>query len=68
MPLYAVLGSILFFYHLGSELCQVTMNSLGKTEETLLQEYLNSEQSGVGTQAFMHSLNQILGDLQISLN
>lgn len=68
MPLDAVLGSILFFYHLGNELCQVTMNSLGKTEETLLQEYLNSEQNGVGTQVFMHSLNQILGDLNISLN
>ena len=68
MPLDAVLGSILFFYHLGNELCQVTMNSLGQTEETLLQEYLNSEQNGVGTQAFMHSLNQILDDLKISLN
>jgi hypothetical protein len=68
MPLDAVLGSILFFYHLGNELCQVTMNSLEQTEETLLQEYLNSEQNGVGTQAFMHSLNQILDDLKISLN
>lgn len=68
MPLDAVLGSILFFYHLGNELCQVTMNSLGQTEETLLQEYLNSEQNGVGTHQFMHSLNQILGDLKISLN
>lgn len=68
MPLDAVLGSILFFYHLGNELCQVTMNSLEQTEETLLQEYLNSEKNGVGTQAFMHSLNQILDDLKISLN
>ena len=68
MPLDAVLGSILFFYHLGNELCQVTMNSLEQTEETLLQEYLNSEQNGVGTQEFMHSLNQILDDLKISLN
>ena len=68
MPLDAVLGSILFFYHLGNELCQTMMNSLEQTEETLLQEYLNSEQNGVGTQAFMHSLNQILDDLKISLN
>jgi hypothetical protein len=68
MPLDAVLGSILFFYHLGNELCQVTMNSLEQTEETLLQEYLNSEQNGVGTHQFMHSLNQILDDLKISLN
>ena len=68
MPLDAVLGSILFFYHLGNELCQITMNYLEQTEETLLQEYLNSEQNGVGTQAFMLSLNQILDDLKISLN
>ena len=68
MPLDAVLGSILFFYHLGNELCQITMNSLGQEEETLLQEYLNSEQNGVGIQAFTLSLNQILDDLKISLN
>ena len=68
MPLDAVIGSILFFYRLGNELCQTMMNSLEPTEETLLQEYLNSEQNGVGTQAFMHSLNQILDDLKISLN
>ena len=68
MPLDAVLGSILFFYHLGNELCQITMNYLGQTEETLLQEYLSSEQNGVGTQAYMLSLNQILDDLKISLN
>ena len=68
MPLDAVLGSILFFYRLGNELCQITMNSLEATEETLLAEYLNSEQNGVGIQAFTHSLNQILDDLKISLN
>ena len=68
MPLDAVISSILFFYHLGNELCQTMMNSLEQTEETLLQEYLNSEQNGVGTQAFMLSLNQILDDLNISLN
>ena len=68
MPLDAVISSILFFYNLGNELCQVTMNSLMEEEDKTLQEFLNSEASGVGTQAFMHSLNQILGDLKISLN
>ena len=68
MPLDAVLGSILFFYHLGNELCQVMMSSLMEEEDKNLQEFLNSEASGDGTQAFMHSLNQILGDLKISLN
>jgi hypothetical protein len=68
MPLDAVLGSILFFYHLGNELCQVTMNSLVEEEDKNLLEFLNSEANGDGTRAFMHSLNQILGDLKISLN
>lgn len=68
MPLDVVLGSILFFYRLGNELCQITMNSLDQTEEELLQGYLNSEQNGVGTQAFMHSLNLMLEDLKVSLN
>ena len=68
MPLDAVLGSILFFYRLGNELSQIMLNSLDRTEETLLQEYLNSEQNGDGIQAYMHSLNQILEDLKISLN
>ncbi len=68
MPLDAVMSSILFFYNLGNELCQVMMNSLTEEEDKNLQEYLNSEGSGVGTQAFMLSLNQILDDLKISLN
>jgi hypothetical protein len=68
MPLDAVLGSILFFYHLGSELCQVTMNSLTELEDKNLLEFLNSEASGDGILAFTHSLNKILGDLKISLN
>jgi hypothetical protein len=68
MPLDAVLGSILFFYHLGSELCQVTMNSLTEVEDKNLLEFLNSETSGDGILAFTHSLNKILGDLKISLN
>ena len=68
MPLDAVLGSILFFYHLGNELCQVTMNSSMVQEDKNLLEFLNSEANGVGTHQFMHSLNQILDDLKISLN
>jgi hypothetical protein len=68
MPLDAVMSSILFFYNLGNELCQVMMSSLTEEEDKNLQEYLSSEGSGVGTQAFMLSLNQILEDLKISLN
>jgi len=68
MPLDAVLGSILFFYRLGNDLCRIMMNSLEGKEMEDLQAHLNSEANGVGTQAFMLSLNQILDDLKISLN
>ena len=68
MPLDAVLGSILFFYRLGNDLCRIMMNSLEGKEMEDLQAHLNSETSGVGTQAFMLSLNQILDDLKISQN
>lgn len=68
MPLDAVLGSILFFYHLGNDLCQIMMNSLQEGVGMNLQQLHNLEQSGVGIQAFTHSLSQILGDLKISLN
>ena len=68
MPLDAVMGFILFFYHLGNELCQTMMNSLEVSKEENLLRYLNSEANGDGTQAFTQSLNQILEDLKISLN
>ena len=68
MPLDAVLGSILFFYRLGNDLCRIMMNSLEGKEMEDLQAHLNSEANGVGTQAFMLSLNQILDDLKILPN
>lgn len=68
MPLDAVLGSILFFYRLGNDLCKITMNSLEGKEMEEFQAHLNSEANGVGTQAFMLSLNQILEDLKILPN
>ena len=68
MPLDAVLGSILFFYRLGNDLCKIMMNSLEGKEMEELQAHLNSEANGVGTQAFMLSLNQILDGLKILPN
>ena len=68
MPLDAVLGSILFFYRLGNDLCKITMNSLEGKEMEEFQAHLNSEANGVGTQAFMLSLNQILDGLKILPN
>ena len=68
MPLDAVLGSILFFYRLGNDLCKIMMNSLEGKEMEDFQAHLNSEANGVGTQAFMLSLNQILDGLKILPN
>jgi hypothetical protein len=68
MPLDAVLGSILFFYHLGNDLCKIMMNSLEGNKEANLLAYLNSEQNGDGILQFTQSLKDVLNDLNISLN
>lgn len=68
MPLDAALSAVLFFYHLGIDLSMTMMNYLEHKEETALQQFLNLEQSGVGTRQFTHSLKEILQDLKISLN
>jgi hypothetical protein len=68
MPLDAALSAVLFFYHLGIDLSMTMMNYLEHKEETALQQYLNLEQSGVGTRQFTLSLKEILQDLKISLN
>lgn len=68
MPLDVALSAVLFFYHLGIDLSMTMMNYLENKEETALQQYLNLEQSGVGTRQFTASLKEILQDLKISLN
>jgi hypothetical protein len=68
MPLGVVLGSIVFFYHLGKELSMHTLTSLDKqTVETYLQ-HPTSQENGDGINQFMGSLTEILRDLKISLN
>ena len=68
MPLDAVIGSILFFYHLGIDLSQAMMSYLEENQESNLVQYLSSEQNGGGINQFTHSLKAILEDLRISLN
>jgi|TARA_Y100000289_G_C3903055_1_gene140309 hypothetical protein len=69
MPMDAVLSSILFFYHLGSELSATMMNYLQKDQLSLtLQQQEILTQSGVGINQFTHSLREILHELNISLN
>ena len=68
MPMDAVLGSILFFYHLGMELSTAMLNSLEDQEEENLVQYLSSIKSGDGINQFSVSLKGILDDLKILLN
>ena len=63
-----VMGSILFFYHLGTDLSKAILNSSQAEKESLIVRYLNSEASGVGINQYTHSLSVMLQDLNISLN
>jgi len=67
-PLDAVLGAMVFFYSLGKDLSLVMMNSLDTQNEETLAQHLASLPSGDGTIQSMHSLKEILQDLNISLN
>lgn len=67
-PLDAVLGSLVFFLNLGTELSTLILNSSKKTNEETLAQYLISQPNGVGTIQSMQSLKVILQDLNISLN
>jgi hypothetical protein len=67
MPLGVVLGSIIFFYNLGSELCQVMMD-YSLNQEMTYQQKQTLEQSGGGINQYTDWLTEILQDLKISLN
>ena len=66
MPLDAALGSIVFFYNLGNELCQTTIAYLHN--QGGLQQKATSEQNGVGINQYTDWLTEILQDLKVSLN
>lgn len=67
MPMDAVLGSILFFYHLGTDLSRTMLSYLDQEQTNSLQQQI-LEESGDGINQFSHSLKEILEDLKISLN
>jgi hypothetical protein len=67
MPVDVVLGSLVFFYNLSSELLTVTLSCLEKDETNWIHQQ-HSEGSGVGIKAYMHSLKEMLQSMQISLN
>ena len=68
MPMDAVFGSIIFFYHLGIDLSKTMMNYLENKEEKQLLQELGFQKSGDGIRAFTDSLQEILHDLKISPN
>ncbi|QDP47395.1 MAG: hypothetical protein GOVbin2950_27 [Prokaryotic dsDNA virus sp.] len=70
MPMDAVLGSMLFFYHLGMDLSKIMLNYLENNQEENqnLVQHLSLGKNGGGINRFSHSLNQILQELKISLN
>lgn len=67
MPLDAVFGSIVFFYHLGIDCSKGMMNYLeDQTNNTALGKAL--DRNGVGINQYTHLLKEILDDLKVSLN
>jgi hypothetical protein len=68
MPLGVALGSMVFFWNLGTELSEVTINSLVKENKGNILQSLNLDKDGDGTRLSMDSLRAILQDLKISLN
>ena len=67
MPMDAVLSSILFFHNLGMDLSKAMLNSLEEEEMNIVQQQI-LEESGVGINHFLDSLEEILQSSKISLN
>tara|TARA_R100001510_G_scaffold56734_1_gene62904 strand:+ start:617 stop:1267 length:651 start_codon:yes stop_codon:yes gene_type:complete len=68
MPMDAVFSSMLFFYHLGTDLSRVMLNYLEQDNEESIAQQLISQENGDGINRFKDSLREILQDLKISLN
>lgn len=69
MPLNIVMGAMVFFYNLNSELLEITLNYL-KTEATKDNTEVMKilEKNGDGTHLFTDSVAQMFPKLNISLN
>ena len=68
ITLDCVMGALVFFYNLGSDLSVAILSYSKVSEQNRLVQYLNSEQNGGGINHFTHSLMAMLQDLKISLN
>lgn len=65
-PVSIALAAQVFFWNLGSELLQATLdyleNQMSKKQKAILAKQLNLENGGDGIQAYMHSLKAMLHD------
>jgi hypothetical protein len=65
-PISIALGAQVFFWNLGKELLQATMDYLEKTmskkQKATLAKQLNLANGGDGIAAYMHSLKEMLHD------
>lgn len=66
-PMDVVMGASLFFYRLGNELLEATLNSLEKemSNKTNTPSKDNSQSDGDGTQQSINLLKEILDDLEM---
>lgn len=63
MPLDVVLGSVVFFWHLGKELLKSTMDYLVENPQIATLNKANLEKGGDGILQSMHLLKEMLDDL-----
>lgn len=63
MPLDVVLGSVVFFWHLGKELLKSTMDYLVENPQIATLNKANLERGGDGILQSMHLLREMLDDL-----
>ena len=63
MPMDAVFSSMLFFYHLGTDLSRVMLNYLEQDNEENIAQQLISLENGDGINRFKDSLREILQEL-----
>ena len=70
MPLDVVMGCVVFFWSLNEELLKTTLNYLSQEipKELTTEQQQILTRNGDGSIAYMHSLNQMLQELNISLN
>lgn len=68
MPMSAVTSSIFFLIKLGLDLSNNIRNFLERDQKEIYQQFLTSDKNGVGINHFGRYVDQILQNLNISLN